>query len=765
MFARMKIGTKVLAGFLLAIVCICAVGVVGYRCIRALGQAVDEVGKNRLPSVSALEKMARGQLQVNYAIRGLLSVRMDSTKDRTRNFSKIEEGLKRAIEGQTLFGTLAQTKDEETRWKELLPHWDAWKTAMQKNVDIARQRHELLVAGAKVDDPAVKALDEEGLTVAVVTRAAMDASETRLTELIKLNMDLANSSVNQADRTLANAIWSMLTTNVVSSVVFVGIGIAVSRTVSKLLAALIAEAGRLTQATVEGKLQTRGNPEVVTPEFRPIVTGINATLDALIGPLNVVADHVDRIAKGDIPPKITDNYQGDFNTIKINLNQCIDAVNAMVADAAALSSAAVEGRLATRADATRHKGDFRKIVEGVNATLDSVIGPLNVAATYVDRIAKGDIPEKITDTYRGDFNTIKINLNACIDAVNGLIGEVTALANAAVAGRLDTRADEDRYQGKYRDIVHGMNGTLDGFVRPVQDIGETLTKMSVKDFSRPVTTDYPGTYGKLRDHVNLVVGNMRDAITQISESANQFAEGARVIAESSQSLAQGAQTQSSSVEEMSTAIEELARSVQVVKENAVEADRVAKEATNFAELGGKAVKMSTDSMTQIRTSSQQISEIIQVIAEIASQTNLLALNAAIEAARAGEHGMGFAVVADEVRKLAERSNQAAREISTLIKESTRRVEEGAQLSDQTGGSLKQIIQAVEKTAIRMAEIATATIQQAASADEVAKAIQGIAQITEQNAAGSEQMASSSEQLGAQAASLRELVGEFHVEHH
>jgi len=248
-----------------------------------------------------------------------------------------------------------------------------------------------------------------------------------------------------------------------------------------------------------------------------------------------------------------------------------------------------------------------------------------------------------------------------------------------------------------------------------------------------------------------------ELVRQVRESADQFTEGARVIAESSQSLAAGAQTQSASVEEMSAAIEELARSIDAVKTNAGEANQVALNTNTLAEDGGAAVQKSVEAMDLIKRSSEQISEIIQVISEIASQTNLLALNAAIEAARAGEHGLGFAVVADEVRKLAERSSEAAKEISSLIKESTKRVEDGATLSAQTGAALSKIIEGVEASARKISEIATATVEQATNANEVAKAIRNVSQVTEQAAAGSEELASSSEELGAQATALRDMV--------
>ncbi len=282
------------------------------------------------------------------------------------------------------------------------------------------------------------------------------------------------------------------------------------------------------------------------------------------------------------------------------------------------------------------------------------------------------------------------------------------------------------------------------------------------DLTKEVVVSGEDAVAELAVGLKKMISDLSEIIKQVVEGASQFTEGSRTVAESAQTLANGSQTQAASVEQMSATIEELTRSIETVKENAGEANRVASETNNLAEDGGAAVKQSVEAMERIKASSNQISEIIQVISEIASQTNLLALNAAIEAARAGEHGLGFAVVADEVRKLAERSSEAAKEISTLIKESTERVEEGALLSEKTGASLVKIIEGVDETAKQIAQIADVTTEQAHNANEVSGSIQQIAEITDQSAAGSEQMAASSEELGAQASSLAELVSKFVV---
>ena len=552
--------------------------------------------------------------------------------------------------------------------------------------------------------------------------------------------------------------------------------------------ALVADAATLSRAAVEGKLATRADATKHTGDFRKIVTGVNDTLDAVIGPLNVAAKYVDDISKGNIPSKITDNYNGDFNTIKNNLNQCIDAVNALVADAATLSRAAVEGKLATRADATKHTGDFRKIVTGVNDTLDAVIGPLNVAAKYVDDISKGNIPSKITDNYNGDFNTIKNNLNQCIDAVNALVADAATLSRAAVEGKLATRADATKHQGDFRKIVAGVNDTLDAVIGPLNVAAEYVDRISKGNIPSKISDNYNGDFNEIKNNLNVLIDAMNE-ITAVAEqiadgnlmievrkrseqdrlmqaltamleklteviinvqgAADQVATGSQEMSVKTEQISQGATEQAASAEEVSSSMEQMNSNIMQNADNAQQTERIAVKSAEDAREGGHAVAETVSAMKEIASK-------ISIIEEIARQTNMLALNAAIEAARAGEHGKGFAVVAAEVRRLAERSQTAAGEINRLSASSV-------QVAEKAGQMLTQIVPAIQKTADLVQEINAASNEQKNGADQINKAIQQLDQVIQQNAAAAEEMASTAEELTSQADQLKTSVAFFRTE--
>lgn len=296
--------------------------------------------------------------------------------------------------------------------------------------------------------------------------------------------------------------------------------------------------------------------------------------------------------------------------------------------------------------------------------------------------------------------------------------------------------------------------------RKVNLLSINVESASRGDLTQEVTVTGEDDLGRLGVSLRKMICDLRTIIGEVMAAAQQQNEGARTIAESSANLSEGAQSQAASVEEMTASVAQMLDSIEAISENALSAKAKAIETSKLAESGGTTVNEAIHAMKMIQKSSEQINEIIQVIGEIASQTNLLALNAAIEAARAGEHGLGFAVVADEVRKLAERSSEAAKEIAKLIKESSRRVEEGASLSEKVGDSLRKIVESVDDNAERIVEIAASTEAQAASAQQVKAAIRSVSDTTESNAAASEQLAASAEELGAQAQSLRDLVAKF-----
>ena len=348
-----------------------------------------------------------------------------------------------------------------------------------------------------------------------------------------------------------------------------------------------------------------------------------------------------------------------------------------------------------------------------------------------------------------------LNLNAVAirDAAGKYIGPM--INWELITDQVRAKEREESLQAERMRIAEDMRRRVSQLMTVVQAIANG-------DLTQNLEQNVDDDLGRLGSSVKQMSNDLRELIGQLIESAGQQNEGARAISESSQNLSEGAQSQAASVEEMSASIEDLVRSIQVISESSIEARRQAESTSDLAKTGGHSVNEAISSMRLIQKSSEQINDIIQVISEIASQTNLLALNAAIEAARAGEHGLGFAVVADEVRKLAERSSLAAKEITQLIKESTRRVAEGAELSEKVGKSLGSIVNAVEQTASGIARIAESTETQAASAREVQLAIRSVGKTTESNAAASEEMAASAEELGAQATTLQDLVARFKV---
>jgi len=451
---------------------------------------------------------------------------------------------------------------------------------------------------------------------------------------------------------------------------------------------------RLTTAAKDGKLTERGHPELVPGAYGEIVRNVNIMLDALIIPLNVSANYVDRISHGDIPEKITDIYNGDFNTIKNNLNTCIDAVNALVTDAGILAKAAVDGKLATRADASKHHGEYRKIVEGVNDTLDAVIGPLNVSAHYVELISKGEIPAQITDTYQGDFNLIKNNLNTLIAAMT----EITSAAQEIADGNLTVTIEERSPQDK---LMQALSLMVSGLVRTVSDIRS-------------------------------IAGEVSSASQAISTASVQVSNGATA--------------QAASAEEASSSMEQMVSNIKQNAENAQQTDKIATKSAKDAQESGKSVLEAVAAMKEIASK-------ISIIEEIARQTNLLALNAAIEAARAGEHGKGFAVVAAEVRKLAERSQKAAGEINQLSDTTVK-------VSEKAGEMLDRLVPDIQRTAELVQEITAASKEQDTGAEQINKALQQLERVIQQNASASEEMASTTEELTGQSDQLVSALGFF-----
>ena len=360
--------------------------------------------------------------------------------------------------------------------------------------------------------------------------------------------------------------------------------------------------------------------------------------------------------------------------------------------------------------------------------------------------------------YRSDINFIDTALTAKIEEIKGQISVL--ISDDAQATRHKNQVSIYVALGTLLLLIFIIRRLVNNVTKPLASAVETARHVSEGDLTSNIAVIRHDEIGELQqallemnEALIMIVSDVRSASQQITTGTDEMVSG-------NSDLSSRTEHQASSLEETASSMEELTSTVRQNAENAKQANQLAANASDIALKGGQAVNEVVHTMGMISTSSKKIMDIISVIEGIAFQTNILALNAAVEAARAGEQGRGFAVVAAEVRNLAQRSAAAAKEITTLIKDSVEKVDVGSKQVDQAGETMNEIVQAVKRVTDIMAEIAAASIEQNSGIEQVNQAILQMDEVTQQNAALVEQAAASAEAMEEQALALTMAVNIF-----
>lgn len=340
--------------------------------------------------------------------------------------------------------------------------------------------------------------------------------------------------------------------------------------------------------------------------------------------------------------------------------------------------------------------------------------------------------------------------------------EFDDIITAANDGRLDVRISLEDKAGFFAELSNGLNALLDGTSRFVHDMGNVFEAMADGDLTRSIKNEYHGEFETIKSNANNSIAKLSESLLRIQQASSAVRSSANEVAQGADDLSRRTESQASSLEETASSMEEMTATVKQTSENALQANTLAAEAKTKAQAGGRIVHDAVLAMSEILRSSNKINDIISVIDEIAFQTNLLALNAAVEAARAGEQGRGFAVVAGEVRTLSQRSAAAAKEIKDLIRDSVSKVETGSKLVNQSGQTLADIVDAVEKVAVVISDVSNAAIEQNSGIGQINQAITQMDEMTQQNAALVEESSAASRSMSEEAGNMNNLISFFRL---
>jgi methyl-accepting chemotaxis protein len=436
----------------------------------------------------------------------------------------------------------------------------------------------------------------------------------------------------------------------------------------------------------------------------------------------------------------------------------------------AISEVALD--IAKEHTANQHAAAMRSLVVQLGLLMAAVALAAGMILLVARRVIQPlmTIQQAMLKLAGGDFNVILPGLDRQ-DEVGAIANAVEKFKVLAVEkGREEAEAMMRRQQAdaevqakmarEQAQAAEERTRTADEQARAFHALGDGLGRLSDGDLTFRLDDDFPAAYRDVKDNFNTAIDRLFETIRAIADGSGAVANAAVEISTSTTDLSKRTEEQAASLERTSSAMEEISSTMKNNADNARNANEVTASTRACADRGGEVVAEAVRAMSRIEGSSAKISDIIGVIDEIARQTNLLALNAAVEAARAGDAGRGFAVVASEVRSLAQRSSEAAKDIKSLIVNSTSQVQEGVQLVNRAGKSLEEIVESIKQVATMVSEIASTSAEQSSGIDHVNASLKQMDEVTQQNASLVEENAATAEVLEQQSQSMGEQVGFF-----
>jgi methyl-accepting chemotaxis protein len=571
------------------------------------------------------------------------------------------------------------------------------------------------------------------------------------TELIIHNIDQVMKAIQQGDftqRVSVPALGQLFT-----------LKMTVNQT-AESMASFIQDATGVMQQLEVGNYSVRVGSNVAG-ELKVFKQAINQNIENTELVVNEIGEVMESIQQGVYGKQISCDAHGQLALIKNSVNAASNITDDIVRDIIGVMDSLAEGDFSQQVSVDA-KGDLAKLKLSINLASSGTKDVINNISSVMRKVAAGEFDQQVTVNAKGQLLDLTREVNNAATSCDQVVKAISQVMDSLAHGQLDQRVTIDTF-GDFNQLSRSVNQTCDAIELTLNESKNVMVALAEGNLSESFTMAVEGEYAVLKRSINRTVNNLVAMIDEIRTAANVVNHKTLEASDETFGLNQQVDEQVASVESIASAMTQMQSSISDTLNKAQQSTKMSEQANQYAIEGERVVDEVILAMNGISRSSAKMSNINSVIDEIAFQTNLLALNAAVEAARAGEQGRGFAVVAGEVRNLAQRSSNAAKEISNLINDSVERVNTGEGLVAESGQLLKEITISSEGVKNNVGEVTLAMKQQQSQVAHVSEAMKNVDSTIQQSATMLENLNQNVGDVKQQALSLQQLIDKFQTQ--